>query len=266
MNTPARIASLVAVVLLASACSTRIQHGLDEAQANEIQTILIESGFQVRKVPEAGKKPTWAIEVDEEQAASATRVLAELGLPRPKLKGFDGMDTGLVATPTQERTQHLNALSEELASTLQAVAGVTTARVHLVIPQPARPGQQPGRAKASAFVRVRPGYGPKVKEMDEDLRKLVAGSVEGLNVEDVTLVVNEVVTQVPRPEEGATPAQRLRWLVVGMGAAVSVLALLVVFLSLRIRTLRVAAQAPRPATTPAPAKPIVNAPSARKAA
>lgn len=263
MKTPALV-PLVVVLLLSTGCATQIQHGLDETQANEIQTILLEAGFDVRKVAEAGKKPTWAIEVDEEQAAAATRVLAELGLPRPKLKGFDGLETGLVATPAQERAGHLAALGEELASTLQSVAGVTMARVHLVVPERPRPGQPPAQAKASAFLRVRPGFGPKVKGMEEELRRLVAGSVEGLNAEDVSLVVNEVVSQVEKPAPGVSPAQKLRWLVVGLGVLVSTLALLLVFLSLRMRSMRSAAQSEKAPATPA--RPVVNAASARKAA
>lgn len=265
MKTPALTVSLALVVLLSTACSSQIQHGLDEVEANEIQTILLEAGFDVRKIPEAGKKPSWAIEVDGDQAAAATRVLAELGLPRERLKGFDGLQTGLVATPTQERTGQLAALSEELATTLQSVAGVTMARVHLVVPEPPRPGQPPGRAKASAFIRARPGFGPRLRGMDEELRKLVSGSVEGLNPEDVSLVVNEVVSQVQKPVPGMSVAQKLRWLVVGLGVLVSTLALLVVFLSLRMRALRAAADEAKAAPA-APSRPVVNAASARKAA
>ena len=259
-----RILPVVAALLL-SACTARIQHGLDEAQANEIQTLLLEAGFDARKVPEQGKKPTWAIELPEDQATLATRVLSELGLPRPKLAGFEGLEVGLVATPTQERTAHLNALSEELARTLESVSGVTVARVHLVVPQPPRPGQAPGQAKASAFLRVRPGFASHIRDMNEDLRALVAGSVEGLRTEDVSLVVNEVVSSVPRPLPGRAPAERLRYLVMGLSILVSLLALGLIYLSLRLRTAR--AHSAAGATPPAqaqPNRPVVN--PARKAA
>ena len=259
-----RILAVVAALLL-SACTARIQHGLDEAQANEIQTLLLEAGFDARKVPEQGKKPTWAIELPEDQATGATRVLSELGLPRPKLAGFDGLEMGLVATPTQERTAHLNALSEELARTLESVSGVTVARVHLVVPQPPRPGQEPGKAKASAFLRVRPGYAGRIHDMTEELRALVAGSVEGLRPEDVSLVVNEVVSTVARPAPGTSPADRLRYLVMGLAILVSLLALGLVYLALRLRTARAtAAAAATPAAPAQPSRPVVN--PARKAA
>lgn len=260
----ARTLPILFIVAVLTGCEARIQHGLDEAQANELQTVLLEAGFDARKIPEGGKKPTWAIEVDEEQASAATRVLAELGLPRPKLEGFGGMKTGLVATPTQERTAHLNALSEEISGTLQSVAGVTMARVHLVVPQQARPGQTPGVAKASAFVRVRPGYGAKVKGMEDDLRRLVAGSVEGLSPDNVALVVNEVVSTVPAPVQGLSPTKRLRYLVIALGAGVTILAILLVFVGVRMRAAH--SNPVQPQAPAAPARPVVNASNARKAA
>jgi type III secretion protein J len=39
-----------------SACSTQLQHGLDEREANEIVSVLVARGFEVKKVPEKGKK------------------------------------------------------------------------------------------------------------------------------------------------------------------------------------------------------------------
>ena len=264
MTLPNRIVPFMLLFALVG-CQARIHGGLDEAEANEIQTLLLESGFQARKVPEQGKKPTWAIEVDEDQATAAVRILTELGLPKKRVGGFDAVETGLVATPAQERVSHLNALSEELEMTLQSISGVTMARVHLVVPPPARPGQTPGQAKASALVRVRPGHGPRVKGMEEELRKVIAGSVEGLSPDDVSLVVNEVVSTVSLPEGGMTQAQRLRYVVIGLGALVSVLALLLVFVALKWRSAQALAAAAS-AAPPAPARPVVNAAGTKKAA
>src|SRR4051794_33427790 len=123
----------VIAALVLVACSSRIQHGLDERQANEIQTVLIERGLNAKKASEAGKKPTFAIEVDDEQAADAVRILAELGLPRQKTGSFEDVFNkgSLVPSATEERAMYLDALSGEIARTLEGVEGVTAARVHL---------------------------------------------------------------------------------------------------------------------------------------
>ena len=249
----------LAVVLVATGCATRIQHGLDERQANEIQTVLLERGFDANKVIEPGKKPTWSIEVDENQAMDAVRVLSELGLPRPKAEGFgDVFGKGsLVPSPTEERAMFLQALTGEIARTLETVEGVTSARVHLVIPPPARPGLPAGEAKASAFLRVRPGAADPVKAMRLELRSLIAGSVEGLRPDDVTLVVSEVATTVPAPTKQPSMTKRLKILVIGLGFSVIVLLTVMVLLTLRMRALRAEAEKPRtasPAPIPRPAQ------------
>lgn len=264
MNPIKRLIPIAIAALVLTSCRDRIQHGLDEAQANEIQTVLLELGFAAKKVPEGGKKPTWAIEVDDDHALSATRVLSELGLPRQSLASAP--DVGLVPTPTQERAAQLNALANELSGTLETIAGVTVARVHLVVPAPPRPGQAPGRAKASAFLRVRPGQGANVRGMDEELRRLMAGSVEGLLPEDVTLVVNEVVSSVPPPVQGTHPTQRLRVVLVGMGMLVSFLAILLIVAAVRMRSLQARAAHTVQPPTAVPTRPTINAANARKAA
>src|SRR3954470_30175 len=164
------------VILMFSACSEPIQHGLDERQANEIQSVLVERGLAAEKVVEPGKKPTWSIEVPQEQATDAVRILSELGLPRPRTEGLSDVfgKGSLVPSPTEERALYLEAISGELSRTLESVDGVVSARVHLVIPPPPRPGAAPVPAKASAFLKVRPGMVDRVNSMKEDLRALVA--------------------------------------------------------------------------------------------
>jgi type III secretion protein J len=252
-------------VVTALGCDSRVQHGLDERQANEIQSVLVQRGFDARKAIEPGKKPTWAVEVDEEEAADAVRVLNELGLPRPKTEGFSDVfgKGNLVTTPTEERALFVEALSGEISRTLESVEGVTSARVQLVLPPPSRPGQTAGVAKAAALLRVSPGEADRVGQQRAELRALVAGSVEGLSPEQVVLVINEVSTQVGPPVHTASPLRRLRVLVMVLGGSLSVLAILMVVLTVRLRHYRTAPVKPATAAT---ARPIVGATTARKAA
>ncbi len=134
--------TLAAVLgVLAVGCSAQVQHGLDERQANEIQTVLLERGFRARKRVEEGRPPTWAVEVEPADAPDAVRVLAELGLPRPRPAGVrELLKPGLVPDPVEQHALLLEAQSGELSRTLEAVDGVVSARVHLVRPQPTRTG------------------------------------------------------------------------------------------------------------------------------
>ncbi len=255
------------LLLCTAACRERIQHGLDERQANELQTVLIERGLDARKVPEAGKKPTWAIEVVEEQAADAVRVLAELGLPRSATE--TGCDVfgggGFIRSPLEEQLCRVQVLERGLEKTIQGMEGVLTARVHLMVPPPPRPGQAAVPAKASALLRAAPGQAARLRQSQEMLRALIAGGVEGLAPEAVSLLVDEATTRVevsgPRPP----PVTRLRVLLAVLGVVVTGLAGALVFVALRLRHSQALA-ARMPAASPVPTRPVVAPGAARKVA
>ncbi|CAM3565433.1 flagellar M-ring protein FliF [Corallococcus sp. ZKHCc1 1396] len=262
---------LFLLLLGASACRERIQHGLDERQANELQTVLVERGLDARKVPEPGKKPTWAIEVTDAQSSDAVRILAELGLPRLAVESgcdvFGG--SGLVRSPLEEQVCRVRAMERELEKTLQTVDGVLMARVHLVVPPPPRPGQAPTPSKASAMLRSAPGSASRVRKSADTLRELIAGGVEGLSPESVSLLVDEVTTRVeaPSPRGGPVPL-RLRVLLALLGALVTGLSGALVWTTLRWRHFRTLAERPpaAPPAPPTPARPVVTPASARKLA
>ena len=231
---------LLAPLLLAAGCRDTIQHRLDERQANELQTVLLERGLDARKVIEPGKKPTWSIEVPEAQGADAVRILAELGLPRLEPEaGCDVFGTGgLIRTPVEEQVCRLQVLERGLEKTLQSLEGVLIARVHLVVPPPPRPGQAATPSKASVLLRVQPGQAAALRGSRDSLRALVAGGVEGLPLEAVSLMVDEVSTRVAAPAPPAPVHLRLRLLLAGLGAAVTGLAVALALLAMRLRHAR----------------------------
>ena len=261
-----RAARLVLLVVLGVVlgCSARVQHGLDERQANEIQTILMERGFRARKVVEDGRPPTWAVEVESADAADAVRVLAELGLPRARPAGIrELLKPGLVPDPVEQHALLLEAQSGELTRTLEAVDGVLSARVHLVRPAPTRTGVPGAPTKAAVYLRARPAAATHLLAMQEELRALVAGSVEGLEPGAVTLVVSEVVSAVPTR---ATTPVRSGWAPGILGAGVLGLggAMASAVLWMRRRRRRATPGAAPP--TSLALRPVVQAPLARREA
>ena len=259
-----RLPVLVLLGLGATGCTARVQHGLDERQANEIQTVLLERGFRARKVVEDGRPPTWAVEVESADGADAVRVLAELGLPRARPAGVrELLKPGLVPDPLEQHALLVEAQSGELARTLEAVDGVVSARVHLVRPQPTRGGAPGVPTKAAVYLRARPAAAVHLRAMADELRALVAGSVEGLEPGAVTLVVSEVVSAVP-PRVPAS--QRSGWAPALLGAGVLLLGgtATAAFLWLRRRR-RDRTAAPSPPTALA-LRPVVQGPLARREA
>jgi type III secretion protein J len=264
-GSPTSLALLLPGLLLAGpGCAARVQHALDERQANEIQTVLVERGFRARKVVEDGRPPTWAVEVPSADAADAVRVLAELGLPRARPAGVrELLKPGLVPDPIEQHALLLEAQSGELARTLEAVDGVVSARVHLVRPQASRAGAPTAPTKAAVYLRAQPAAAAHLQAMREELRSLVAGSVEGLEPAAVTLVVSELVSTVP-PRAGAPV--RSSWAPALLGGLTLVLggAAACGFLWVRRRRNRRSAAAP-PSTSLA-LRPLVQAPLARREA
>lgn len=255
-------------LLFATACRERIQHGLDERQANELQSVLIERGLDARKVPEGGKKPSWAIEVTGEQSSDAVRVLAELGLPRPAAEvGCDVFGGGgLVRTPVEEAVCRVRVLERGLEKTLQSVEGVLLARVHLVVPPVPRPGHVAVPSKASAMLRVTPGSVARVRQSSDVLKALLAGGVEGLSPESVSLLVDEVAVRVEvAPVSGLSSLSRLRWLLAVLGVLVTGLSGALVWVTLRMRHYRERSVVPPPAP-PVPARPVLSPGATRKVA
>lgn len=230
------------LLLALSACSHKIQHGLDEPEANELETVLTAAGIDARKVREPGRDARWAIEVPESQTTAAIRILSEAGLPRRAVKGLSEVygSPGLVPTAAEERARFILALSGEISRTLTAIPGVVHARVHLVTPPSGPPStlQPPVRPTASILVSARHGARAQLLDMRSDLQALVAGAVDNLAREDVSVVIAELPP--PPAVEAAAGWTIGRLALVVATALVALLATALVLLALQNRRLRLA--------------------------
>lgn len=268
----------LAMLLVLCGCRSQIQHGLDERDANEVLSALLAQGFDATKVPEKGKRPTWAIEVDDERANDALRLLVELKLPRaPRTTTRELVgQTSLVETAQAERLRQLEAQEGDLEQSLEALDGVTSAAVELVVPPPARPGQPPVTSKASVLLRVHSEAAERLLTQRQELKALVAGAVDGLRVDDVVLVVDTVTA--PSAPAAAATEPGLRALAAVLAALLSLCCVGLVLLARRVR--RSTGTAPAPAVitgekppssappTPKPLsgnRPVLNPAAARKA-
>lgn len=270
-TTPALLATL-----FLAACTAQIQHGLEERDANEIVSVLVERGFKAQKAPEKGKKPTWAIEVDDEHATDAMRVLTELKLPRPPRATTKSLmqSSGLIETPSAERLRQLEAQEGDLEEALESMDGVTTASVELVVPPPPRPGLAPTPSKAAVLIRARPEALERLTQQRAELRGLVAAAVDGLKLDDVVLVLDPVTLQAP-PEPEKSGPNDLRLLLVSLSMGLSVVAALVIGLAWKLRRARAPQtvhQSPKAeasvviAPAQAPQRPVLNPQVQRKVA
>jgi flagellar M-ring protein FliF len=114
--------------------------------------------------------------------------LASQGIPKGGAVGFELLDSPkLGLTQFQEQLAFQRGLEGELARTVQSLAPVESARVHLAIPKPSvfiRDKQNPS---ASVLVKLYPGRGLEPGQV-QSIVHLVSSSVPELSPNSVTVV------------------------------------------------------------------------------
>ncbi|HWQ61011.1 MAG TPA: flagellar basal-body MS-ring/collar protein FliF [Negativicutes bacterium] len=158
--------------------------GMDAKDAGEVAAKLKEI-----KVPyEIGNNGT-AILVSSKDVYRVRLELASQGLPRG-YKGFEIFDqTKFGATEFQNKVYYLQALQGELTRTIEQMAEVEKARVHIVLPEDSLYKKNEKAATASIMLKLRPST-QLSREQVKGIVNLVAHSIQGLKPENVTVVDN----------------------------------------------------------------------------
>lgn len=188
---------------LLSACKIELFGRIDEVDANAVMTVLYAEGISATKTQVDDK--FWRIEVDEADQQRALLVARNQGVPRERFASMGDLfkKEGLVSTPSELRMRYVFALSQELSNTLSHIDGVISARVHPVIPvnDPLSDKVQP--ASAAVFIKHLPEA--DLQQMAPAIKTLIARSIEGLKVENVSLTffpTRAAVQTSPQPPSG----------------------------------------------------------------
>jgi len=241
---------------LVAACNSTLQHGLEEASANQIVTTLEKGGISASKVVDpASDPPSFTVEVPSSEVTHALEILRAQGLPREDHGSFGKVygKPSLIPTRTEEQARFLGAMTGELERTLEIIDGVVDARVHLVLEQrdPLAGNEAPQiAASAAVLLKVHTGAAPIAVA---DVRTLVAGSVAGLVPERVSVVLT--ATPGTNAQAGGVVKLGPLWvapssrtiLLAAFAVGTGLLALLAVLLLLTTR--RLANHAQQPATS-----------------
>ena len=182
-----------------SACVTHtLQTGLSEQDAQEIVVLLNQNGIDasaVKGVSEKKGEEKWDVMIrgGDQNLAHAWRVLEENGLPRQKDKGLEDVfsNSGMIPTATEEKARLLLGISGEISHALKSVAGVVDAHVLVVMPDVSPLVDKSDRVPPTASVLVK-YRGHDVPLAEDEVKKLVARAVEGLQPENVAVVYKKV--------------------------------------------------------------------------
>lgn len=222
-------APLLALCLLLASCSTTLERGLTEPQADEIVVALGERGIGATKEAERGGDGFDVVVLDDD-VGRALSVLRDEGLPRAEEPGMADAfaEPSLVPTAGEERARASTALSADLARSIESLGGVHDARVHVGLPDPGvvPMDEAPPVAVASVLVHVADG-----QTVDEGaIRALVAGAVPGLSVERVTVVG----VPVPPPRTSVEPLVAVGPIYVTQGSALALRTVLAAMLGVNV--------------------------------
>jgi flagellar M-ring protein FliF len=156
--------------------------GLDGKDTQQVAQELSAAGISYETTADGS-----GIQVPAEMLDKARMEVAAKGMPQTGRLGFELFDKpNWVGSEFDERVNYQRALEGELEHTIGTLGVVRSARVHLVLPQASLFVAEEKVAKASVVLKLRRS------SLDPDqadaIRSLVAGSVENLSTDQVTLV------------------------------------------------------------------------------
>ncbi len=129
-----------------------------------------------------------SISVNEQNFYETKMSLASAGLPRGGSVGFELFDQkSMGMTEFQQRVHYLRAMQGEMERTINKIAAVESSRVHLVLPKEALFKEDQKNPTASVILKLKTNARLTNDEI-EGITFLVAGSVEGLESGDVTML------------------------------------------------------------------------------
>jgi flagellar M-ring protein FliF len=176
-------AALLAMSLNLGQPKALLYSNLDLKEAGSITQALDQAGV---KYEVKGDGST--IMVPRDQVASTRLMLSSKGMPTSGSVGYEIFDQGNAIGQT-DFVQQLNrqrALEGELARTIRSLDGITSARVHLVLPKHQLFEEEAEQPSAAVTIGVggREPNGDNVRA----IQNLVAGAVPGLKADKVTVV------------------------------------------------------------------------------
>jgi flagellar M-ring protein FliF len=175
------VLSVAAIYLNRPAYET-LYVGLERADVNQIGMVLGEAG-----IPFDVASDGTTVLVAAGKTANARMLLAEKGLPTSANAGYELFDNvgSLGLTSFMQQITRIRALEGEIARTIQAIDGIRSARVHIVLPERGNFRREEQQPTASVVIRTAGSEGARNASA---IRHLVAAAVPALSADKVTVL------------------------------------------------------------------------------
>ncbi len=114
--------------------------------------------------------------------------LSQEGLPNKGVVGWEQFDTeSFTRTEFEQEILKLRAIQGELARTIAAVDGISSARVHIVMPKNSLFVRDQKKPTAAIYLNTKHGMKLEKKQI-QGIQHLVSRSVEGLETNQITII------------------------------------------------------------------------------
>lgn len=177
------VAGIVASLILNQDPYQMLYGDLQPEDSKAVTKKLSEQGIPYR-ASEDGQE----VFVPASRVSAARMELAKAGVPGQDVVGFEKFDASSLGMSSYvQRIQYIRAVQGELTRSIQRLASVKNARVHISIPPKKTFLEEEEPPKASVVLELRSGQQPSKSEIN-GIAHLVASAVEGLKVTQVTIV------------------------------------------------------------------------------
>lgn len=156
--------------------------GMEPADAEALGAKLAAKNIQYQ-ISSDGK----TVSVPSDQLDSSRMDVASDGMPHSGRMGFELFDkVNWGQTEFDEKVNYQRALEGELERSIQTLNDVESVRVHLVLPTDSVFIDRERKAKASVILKLKSG---RISDQTQTgIARLVAGAVDGLSPDDVTVI------------------------------------------------------------------------------
>ncbi|MFZ4772896.1 MAG: EscJ/YscJ/HrcJ family type III secretion inner membrane ring protein [Chlamydiia bacterium] len=188
---------LIFLLMLGCQNKTEIVSNLDEREANLIIVFLESKGITAAKeamavqAGESGGTAKFNIVAPREKAIEAMTLLNQNGLPKrigPSLLELFA-PSGLMSTDKQETIRYQAGLSQQIQNTIMMIDGVIDVSVQISFPA-AESTDTSSKITAAVFVKHQGIVDDPNSHLESKIKRLVSGSVNGLDLNDVTVVTD----------------------------------------------------------------------------
>lgn len=197
---------LLSLSLTSCSKSQKIITGVTEREANIIVVFLEARGIRSNKIRVSSGSTTAAdqlakfdITVKKNQAIQAMALLNQNGFPKQRyitlLQLFQA--SGFMTSEREENIRYQAGLAEQINNMITMIDGVIDSNVQLSFPTPettatgaATTGtpQEKQRITAAVYVKHQGVLDDPNNYLEDKIKRLVSGSITGLNINDVTVV------------------------------------------------------------------------------